>query len=170
LDKEDIERFWSKVNKTETCWNWTAAIRGNSGYGAFKLKGRVISAHRVSYELAFGAIDREACVLHKCDNKLCVKPNDLFLGSKEDNVKDMDAKGRRGIYKHYCEMRCIICNKIFQRTYYVALGEEKYCCTRSCGIKLHWKLRRGELSEADCIKLKEASIIKIVQTKGKYNA
>ncbi len=97
------ERFWDKVEKTDTCWNWTAALVGSDnpkyrnigGYGAFGFNGKVVRAHRFSYELAFGLIPKGLVVLHSCDNKKCVKPEHLSVGTQMDNVADMDTKGRR---------------------------------------------------------------------------
>lgn len=66
---------------------------GTIGLGAAKLgKGYV---HRVSYTLFVGEIPDGMCVLHKCDNRLCVEPTHLFLGTKLENARDCDAKGRR---------------------------------------------------------------------------
>jgi len=95
----DVERFWSKVNKTEGCWNWTASLN-TSGYGQSKLNGKNVLAHRLSYVMnhpnTINLLEgrREICVCHKCDNPKCVNPAHLFLGSKADNMKDMVAKGR----------------------------------------------------------------------------
>lgn len=90
------ERFWYRVIKTDTCWLWDGNPSRN-GYGAISAGGycgRSLSAHRVSYELHFGYIPDGLCVLHKCDVKLCVNPDHLFLGTSDDNNKDMAAKGR----------------------------------------------------------------------------
>lgn len=85
------ERFWSRVDKTGECWNWTSYKIG--GYGAIKYKGKMYKAHRISYQLAFGKIQSGLFVCHKCDNHKCVRPNHLFLGTAKDNNDDACQKG-----------------------------------------------------------------------------
>lgn len=87
-----VKRFWVKVNKTPTCWEWTASRR--AGYGAFWLDGKHHLAHRISWSLAGGKCPDDLCVLHKCDNRICVRPGHLFLGSKGDNNRDRARKRR----------------------------------------------------------------------------
>lgn len=90
------ERFWEKVRKTEGCWLWTAST-AEFGYGAIGAggkHGKILRAHRVSYEIANGPIPAGLCVLHRCDNPGCVNPDHLFLGTNQDNHKDMIEKGR----------------------------------------------------------------------------
>lgn len=93
--KPDEERFWSKVRKAEAgCWNWTKGS-GSSGYANLKLSnGKSMSVHRYSWELHNGPIPDNLWVLHKCDNRVCVRPDHLFLGTPQDNALDMVAKGR----------------------------------------------------------------------------
>ncbi len=86
------ERFWSKVDKTDNCWNWTAA-KHQFGYGLFNIGGKILLAHRVVYALAVGPLGN-FCVCHHCDNPGCVRPVHLFLGTQKDNVRDMMEKGR----------------------------------------------------------------------------
>jgi hypothetical protein len=87
-----MKRFWDKVEKTNTCWNWTGAKR--SGYGVIKINHKLISTHRFSYELHNGSIPNGLLVCHSCDNSLCVNPEHLFIGTYSDNMKDCRDKGR----------------------------------------------------------------------------
>jgi len=89
------ERFWKKVVKREGCWSWIGSTDGN-GYGQINEggRGRLLKAHRVSYQIAFGPISDEIDVLHRCDNPNCTNPEHLFLGTHTDNMRDMWAKGR----------------------------------------------------------------------------
>ena len=92
--KTIIERFEEKIKKTDSCWIWTSTISKNNGYGQFKLNNRTMSAHRVAYELYNSLIPKDLCVLHKCDNTICVNPKHLFLGTKNDNNLDRAKKNR----------------------------------------------------------------------------
>ncbi len=86
------ERFWSRINKTSYCWNWIGTKRGK--YGCLEVNGVLTAAHRFSWQIHFGNIINNLCVLHKCDNTLCVNPNHLFLGTSSDNNKDRAIKNR----------------------------------------------------------------------------
>lgn len=87
------DRFWSKVQKTDGCWEWQGG-RFNFGYGRAWDGERQVLAHRLAFALTSGAIPDGLHVLHKCDVPLCVNPAHLFLGTHADNMADKCAKGR----------------------------------------------------------------------------
>lgn len=98
------ERLWNRVNRNGplpppekdcvgNCWEWVGdTARG--GYGRISVNGKQTVAHRIAYMLTYGPISDDICVCHKCDNRLCVRPEHLFLGTMKDNVRDMHIKGR----------------------------------------------------------------------------
>ena len=103
------DRFWEKVDKNGPiirpelgpCWVWTASLR-DTGYGQLMITETRIpeKAPRIAWFLEHGEWppdDKQVC--HKCDNRPCVRPDHLFLGTNDDNIRDKIAKGRqpRGI-------------------------------------------------------------------------
>ena len=87
------QKFWSRVLPSPACWLWTAGGT-NGGYGLVPWQGKTRLAHRLAYELRYGAIPAGACVLHRCDVRRCVRPDHLFLGTQADNIRDARKKGR----------------------------------------------------------------------------
>ncbi len=91
--------FWSRVEKTDTCWLWTGALQ-RDGYGHFH-RVKTISAHRYAYEQLVGPIPDGMDLLHTCDVRNCVRvgPGHLHLGTELDNVREMIARGRAAFQK-----------------------------------------------------------------------
>jgi hypothetical protein len=105
VTKPNVARFWAKVDKNGpvpphvpelgNCWIWTGAT-GYWGYGRLSLNKRWSTAHRMSFELAYGAIPEGKFILHRCDTPACVRPDHLRLGTPQENTRDMYEKGRAG--------------------------------------------------------------------------
>lgn len=107
------DRFWSKVSIAgeDDCWLWRGAMPYD--YGRFSIGSRTNRtrrterAHRMAWLLTNGDIPNGLLVLHKCDNRSCVNPDHLYLGTYSDNMNDMYSRGRhpeggaRGGEKHH---------------------------------------------------------------------
>ena len=90
--QDQLDRFWAKVDKSGDCWEWTGAIN-NKGYGQIRIHWKCYLAHRASYLIHYGEINKPA-LLHSCDNRKCVRPDHLREGTVKENNRDMADKGR----------------------------------------------------------------------------
>jgi len=100
MTDKNINNFWKKVvisaNKNyngSPCWEWNGATKMEGG--AVRINNKTYNAHRISWMMKNGDIEDDLYVLHKCDNRPCVNPDHLFLGTQKDNLNDMIQKGRR---------------------------------------------------------------------------
>lgn len=164
------QRFWSHVNKTDTCWLWTGSKR-HKGYGAFVWaeNGLVVQgrAHRYSWELVNGRIPEGLCCLHKCDTPACVRPDHLWIGTKADNNCDMVSKGRhvpggthcggsgkweRGASHHNARLTQDIVSAIrsdhAEGMGYIRLGR-KYGISMTCARKVVKKITWNSVPESE---------------------
>ena len=136
-----VDRFWARVEKTATCWNWTGARlpKGYGMIGARSWRDGWQCAHRVSWELHFGAIPDGLHCLHRCDNPPCVNPAHLWLGTNADNAADRDSKGRLRLSRTHFASRthCPSGHEYSAENTYVRRG------ARNCRIcKNAWRKRR----------------------------
>lgn len=96
------QRFIAKVRKTGSCWEWVGSI-GSHGYGQFTVDGRMVLAHRFSWELANGLIPDGMDIDHRCSNRKCVNPGHLRVTTRAQNLQHRQgaqtnsASGIRGV-------------------------------------------------------------------------
>lgn len=94
VNTSKVDYFWKSVSKTDGCWEWTRGQTAH-GYGRFWTGSERIGTHRFSYFITHGAIPEGKWVLHKCDNRICVRPSHLYLGTVLENNRDTIKRGRQ---------------------------------------------------------------------------
>ena len=100
LKEKTIERFWSKVEKTNSCWFWKGPL--HSGYGKLGSNNMGVLAHRFSYELLIGPIPKGLEIDHLCRNKSCVNPEHLEPVTHRENTRRGNT-GAHNAMKTHCK-------------------------------------------------------------------
>lgn len=108
MEKSVIERFgrYYREGPPDACWLWLGGVTGR-GYGAFWLDGRTVTATRVMWRVTHGAdVPDDMVVRHRCDNRPCVNPAHLELGTAQQNVDDKVERGRQyqGARHHFARL------------------------------------------------------------------
>ena len=156
-----INNFWNNVDKQgeSDCWNWKASLQ-KSGYGNSYSEQGVETAHRISYKLCYGEIPQGKEIMHLCDNRRCVNPKHLVLGSRKDNMIDCSKKGRLNpnslknlthrLQKGYIPSikgtrniiwNCLYCNK--EKT--TLISRKRTFCSQKCNADYRKENRNLEL-------------------------
>ena len=141
--QDRFERF-IRSKPTSGCWIWVGST-GWGKYGKHRHLGIIKPSHRTSWEIYKGAIPIGMLVLHKCDVKLCVNPDHLFLGTPKDNMLDKCRKGRQtkgeDVFTNKLTENDVRAIRRDQRPYKQIAQTHKICYQSVCNIKSHrsWK-------------------------------
>ena len=135
MTTSEVARFWTKVNKTDTCWLWTREVN-NKGYGVFRTYRKNGTTKHLAHRYALASIGVDImghAAMHSCDTPLCVKPAHLSLGTQAANIADMREKNRnddtglRNDVPHDCRF----CSALFY-----APPNRRYCDDHSQAVGL----------------------------------
>lgn len=91
---EERLRWFGWEVRESGCWDWSGRLN-NDGYGILKYHQKGLRAYRVAYGLWVGPIEVGKSILHSCDNRLCINPEHLRMGTQKENVQDMMDRGRQ---------------------------------------------------------------------------
>lgn len=150
-------RFWSKVDVSAgatACWPWTASLQP-SGYGQFFYNGRPVRATRALWDMYKGPIPEGLGVLHTCDNRRCVNPTHLYLGTHQQNMQDLVDRNRHATKNGYVPKgrplatHCKHGHPFDEANTYIAQGH-RYCRICQATRVKEWKFaHRNRRSKPD---------------------
>ena len=124
--------FWSRAKRKKNgCWIWP--IKNPNAYGQITRKGIFYGTHCYSWTLTKGFIPKGMCVLHTCDNRRCINPEHLFLGSKGDNNRDAFSKKRHYFGTRHWKVKLTPSDvRVIRKRY--ARGESQESISRDYGV------------------------------------
>lgn len=125
---------------TTGCWLWTGTVT-DRGYGQVSRgDGRMVSAHRASYEHHVGTIPNGQFVCHRCDTPCCINPVHLFLSDQVGNMRDAYRKGRSKAAKTRARATCHRGHEYTAENTRVDRRGHRHC--RECNV-IDLRLRNG---------------------------
>lgn len=145
------DRFWRRVPKYPDafCWPWKGKPNKQTGYGGISdQRGKRIGAHRASYIIHYGDIPVGLVVRHKCDNRICVNPLHLELGTQADNVADMWDRGRAVAPPRNTKPREPA--EVRRKKNALRMGRKKTHCKRNHPLPPHQSGKTRRCMEPEC--------------------
>lgn len=134
----EAERYWAKVEKTDSCWLWTGTDNGR-GYGFFPIGGRYVQAHRYAYTIAKGEIPDGLTIDHLCRVRNCVNPDHLEAVTHKENIRRMqDATGTGWVVTH-----CPVGHEYLPENTYIDPKGSR--CCKACRVEntRRWRLKNS---------------------------
>lgn len=140
---DDVARFWSYVDKTDTCWLWTGATNSD-GYGHIKIASKLIKAHRYALQLHSVELIEGLVCDHLCRVRNCVRPDHLEQVTNEDNLR-RGAAGAYQLEKTHCPQG----HPYDESNTYNYLNKPRRQC-RECG-RVQLRARRNAVSRLSIV-------------------